>query len=168
MGLTVNHALIRRIQGDVVDEGRRLQKVARAAVREATIAGMRTTQIGLLSAVTYTGEQRELMTGGNPGRYRSGQLYDDLGFYASRDIDSDEGAWFGWPTEVESYEYAAAQDAGKYGATFVDDEQGPTGGRYATPRIPPAGALWEGAIVARERLREILLSVGFKPTGVDG
>lgn len=126
-------------------------------LRQGAYAGFQTTQRTLEEAVTKTGLGRA-SHGGEPGRIRSGQLVSDLGFYAP----GDDHAWFGWPIDQESYDYAAAQDMGSYGGEFVDEERGYRGGRVAQPRIPPAGALWEGALKARETIRELLATAGFK------
>lgn len=137
------------------------KRLAQQILRQGAIVGYRATNQTLEEAVTKTGLERE-EHGGHPGRVRSGQLTSDLGFYVSPSVDAAEGAWFGWPVEQESYEYAAAQDMGRYGGKFVDEEVGYVGGREASPYIPPAGALWEGALRARETIRELLEMAGFK------
>lgn len=162
MGLDINRATFARIERDIHQEAWRIKTVARSILRAGVMAGYRTTHQALIDAHTYTGRLRELANQGQAGRVRSGQLVSDLGFFVGSE---DEAAWVGWPIEQESYDYAAAQDTGRYGARFIDDERGHVGGRPAVPRIPPAGALWEGAIVGRETIREMMIAAGFKPTG---
>lgn len=162
MGVVINRALLGAIERDLHRESWRIKTVARAALRAGIVAGHEAVRQRLTDAHTYTGLQRKAAGQGEPGRIRSGQMISDLGFYMGNESES---AWFGWPSEMESFEYASAQDTGRYGARFVDDERGHVGGRYAEPNIPPAGALWEGAITARETIRELLIAAGFKPTG---
>lgn len=166
MGLTGRREIVRGITRDLLAFQQEKLALAQKILRQGAYAGYRSTHETLEAAETRTGQERELMGGGHPGRIRSGQLVNDLGFYASPAVGAEEGAWFGWPIEQESYDYAAAQDAGAYGARFVDEERGYIGGRPAEPRIPPAGALWEGALRARETIRELLAEAGFKRGGL--